>query len=140
MSLYPSVTLTLLALSLPSFLPSSSFESEKLRETEEKLRVVTKRIHSAACFGFGFGSACLPFVPSRFKWHPRMGWQIEGMNATNPQLCFFSPRAKRARRALYNLSPKSVRILSAAITIDRWEGTLQYNRIKSDQILRCLSC
>ena len=27
-----------------------------------------------------------------------------------------------ARRALYNLSPKSARILSAAITIDRWTG------------------
>ena len=27
-----------------------------------------------------------------------------------------------ARRALYNLSPKSARILSAAITIDGWTG------------------
>ena len=27
-----------------------------------------------------------------------------------------------AHRALYNLSPKSARILSAAITIDRWTG------------------
>ena len=32
-----------------------------------------------------------------------------------------------ARRALYNLSPKSARILSAAITIDRWTGAWCYN-------------
>ena len=32
-----------------------------------------------------------------------------------------------ARRALYNLSPKSARILSAAITIDRWTVELSNN-------------
>ena len=32
-----------------------------------------------------------------------------------------------ARRALYNLSPKSARILSAAITIDRWTGAWNYD-------------
>ena len=32
-----------------------------------------------------------------------------------------------ARRALYKLSPKSARILSAAITIDRWTGAWSYN-------------
>ena len=32
-----------------------------------------------------------------------------------------------ARRALHNLSPKSARILSAAITIDRWTGAWSYD-------------
>ena len=32
-----------------------------------------------------------------------------------------------ARRALHNLCPKSARILSAAITTDRWTDELTYN-------------
>ena len=32
-----------------------------------------------------------------------------------------------ARRALYNLSPKSARILSAAITIDKWTNAWSYD-------------
>ena len=72
--------------------------------------------------------------------NPRNSRESLASNASDGQMTLFHPfssdkiRAKildlgygGARRALHNLCPKSARILSAAITTDRWTDELTYN-------------